>query len=264
MSNCRRLDVYALSAVLLASTVPGWAAERYQALHEQATTLWNARVQADWATEYRLLAPEETHPATAEQFVAFRKTRGPWHFSSATVGAVAVADNLGWVEITYSARPSAYPQFPARTVQIWDVWQARQDRWYPVPATQRDMLPKLPPQRRPAQEEAVLRQRVEAFWTAREQQDMARLYQLLTPQFQQQVSLEALLQHRDPVTYLSHQVEWAEVDGDQGRVKVLVTYATHQAEQHQQESGQAARPARQRLVLEEWIKADGQWHRRRL
>jgi hypothetical protein len=227
-----------------------------QSLTERAHIFWNARVKGDWDSVYNLLAAEDKAHFTSEEFVAHRKEKGPFRFLSAKLEDVAVAGDLGWVKVDYTIQSAVFPDVPARDVQGWDIWQQRDGQWYPIlKKAQRKRLPQLPPHMRPAEEEALLAQRANELWSAKEKEDWTLIYPYLEPAFRDKVSEEEFQKSNALSAYLSHTLEWVEVIGDRGRVKVVYTHTPNA-------------PALTKLepepdvMIEQWVKVDGQWYRR--
>jgi len=237
-----------LSGGVLAQQKPG------QALKEPAKDFWEARIKGDWATVYRYLSPMDKDKFTQDQFVSSRKEKGPFRYLSYKLGDVEIAGQLGWVEVSYTVEPVGFANYPARHMHIWQVWQEMDDRWYPVPASQRAEVPKKPPHMRPAEEEASLIRRAHEFWNAKEREDWLLIYQYLDPAFTSEVSSEEFLEKTALFSYLSHRVEWAEVTGDRGRVKL--TYACRLKDPSLAKSDPI-----ETGVVEEWIKVNSHWYR---
>lgn len=243
-----------LITVLIGSFAEAQQEHATQALKERAKTLWNARVAGDWATVYNLLPVEETSEMTKEAFVAQRKEKDPFRYLSTKLGEAAVAGAMGWVELEYDVQLKDYPQAPPRHMQTWSVWFVKNGQWYPMTKEQREQAPKLPPQKRPADEEARLSSRAQEFWKAREGRDWALTYQFLKPEYRAQVPVEQFLPSDRPPSYLSHRLEWTEVNGEHGRVKVAFTYELKEPE--------SPKPGPQEnSIIEDWVKTDGQWYR---
>jgi mRNA-degrading endonuclease YafQ of YafQ-DinJ toxin-antitoxin module len=242
--------LYVIGAVSLALA----AEQDKQALEARARQFWEAEVKQDWGTVYDLSIPEERANATREQYVAFRREKGPFQYLTAQIGEVAVAGDIGWVQVAYDVRPLNYPEVKPHHIQIWDLWHKR-DTWYPVPKPQRDQFPKLPPHLRPADEEAALSKRAHDYWQAKETQDWQLIYQYLTPDHRAQVSLEQFLKKKALFSYFSHRLEWTEVITDnRGRVKVVYRRKLNDP------SVSKLDPQEDR-VIENWIKIDNQWYR---
>jgi hypothetical protein len=226
-----------------------------EVLEQQARAFWEARIKGDWATVYDILSPEEKGDLSREQFTTLYREKAPFHFHSAQVQEVAIEDEFGWVNVAYSVRPSSEPDYPPAHVQAWNPWQRQDGQWHPLPVDQRGQLPKLPPHLRRTDEEAALSQRVHAFWLAKEKQDWARIYQFLDPAFRKQTTESQFLQRKAYFEYLSHRLEWTEVIDDQGRIKVAYTSKLNDPTLTKLEP-------KEEIVIEEWVKVDGQWYRR--
>ena len=221
-------------------------------LKERAKVFWEARVNGDWATVYQYLSQEEKDKFTQEKFVSSRKEKGPFRFLSYELGGVESAGDLGWVEVRYAIQPLGYPEYPPRQMHLWDVWQKTGD-WYPVPASRSAEFPKNPPRLRPVEEEVSLAARVNGFWEAKEKNDWSSVYQHLDPDFRAGVSAEEFLEKRAFYSYLNHRVEWAEVTGNHGRVKVTYTCRLKDPSVSKLDPVETS-------VVEEWIKMNNQWY----
>jgi hypothetical protein len=226
-----------------------------RALRERASQLWEARVDHDWAAVYHLLPGEERSKFSEESFTSFREKKGPLHIVSAELGEIAVAADMGWVEVTYKARFVPQPQVPLSEVTIWDIWQETNGHWHPLPKSQRPYVPSRPPNHRPAAEEASLSKRVNEFWSAKETQDWGRLYQYLEPDYQKSVTKQTFLQRKAMFSYLTHSLEWAEVSGNEGKVKIVYSRKFN-------DPSVAKMAPEEQTAIERWIKVDGQWYRR--
>lgn len=240
---------------LLMSTLATAQEQPGEALEQQARTFWEARVNGDWATVYDILPPAEKGDLTREQFAALHRERTPFRFHSAQVREVATEGEFGWVNVTYSVRPASEPDYTPAHVEAWNAWQRHDGQWHPLPVDQREQLPKLPPHLRQADEEAALSQRAHEFWNAKEQQDWARIYQFLDPAFRKQTTESQFLQRKAYFQYLSHRLEWTEVIDDQGRIKVAYMSKLNDPTLTKLEP-------KEKIVIEEWAKVDGQWYRR--
>lgn len=250
----RQLTVVALGCYVLTLSSIAAEPDTRTALLERAMTLWNARVVEDWETEYDFLPAEEINNKTLEAFVALRQEKGPFRYVSAQVGEAAVDENIGWVEVKYAAQPKPYPTVPPQSIQMWDIWHRRDGQWYPMARGQRGLFPKLPPHHRPAEEESILSARAQEFLKAREHKDWEQVYQFLKPKYRDHVPVEQFVSREMPFTYLGHHLEWAEVIGEQGRVKVALTYQVR-------DSTASTSLPRETIVIDDWVKVDGQWYR---
>jgi hypothetical protein len=223
-----------------------------EALDAQAKRFWGAEVQQDWNAVYDLLTPGGREGATREEYAAYRKEQGPLHFVAAQIGEVTVAGDIGWVRVTYQFKFAKYPEVAVGQGDMWDLWR-NTDAWRPVPKEQRDQWPKRPPQERPAADEAALAARTDALWQAKAAQDWKTVYQYLPPAFRAQISLEEFLSRPPRNLYVSPRIEWTEVDGESGRVKVaFAAKPTDPAVSKMEPQNNS--------TIESWIKRDGQWY----
>lgn len=236
--------------------MPGQAATAAEAeLGDRARAFWLARVEADWRREYGFYHSDHVADVSAERYLALRHERGPFRYLSARVGEVVVRGDLGWVEVTYSAEFVEFPTVPARTQSIWDVWRHRDGAWYPLQDAERKLFPRRPLDRTPPAAAAALRGRVEDLWSARAQQDWALVYEYLEPDYRSAVPLAEFTARRALYRYSSHAVEWVEVIGNTGRVKVRFDRTLNDPTLHKLEAESAS-------VVEEWSRIDGEWFRR--
>ena len=223
-------------------------------LKERAKTFWEARLKGDWATVYRYLPPAEKRGFTEEQFVSFRKEKGPFRYLSSELGRLEITGDLGWVEVRYAIQPAGFPEYPPRNMHLWQIWQKRDHNWFPLPRSKYTQVPKNPPHLRSAEEEALLSERVNEFWEAKEKEDWQFIYQQLDPHFRSKVSAEEFMSKEARYLYLSHRVDWAEVVEDHGRVRV--TYTSRLLDPTLTKLSPV-----ENSEVEEWIKVNGRWYR---
>jgi hypothetical protein len=240
--------------VIFESVLPSSAQDDKEVLTAAARNFLEAKVKGDQATIYKYLSSEERGELTEEQFLAQMRGKEEFQFLSYKLGAVETAKDIGWVETETTAKLAKYPSLPPRTVHRWEVWRKRGDDWRPLSINQEDEAPKLPPSLRPAEEEAVLARRANDFWEAKEKGNWNCVYQFCEPKFRESVSSEEFLQKKALYSYLSHQIEWAEVSGDRGRTRCTYRYA------HNDPSLAKMDPL-QGSIIEEWVKVEGAWYR---
>jgi hypothetical protein len=258
MNNWRTIALVSMSMFLLTrgafATPPAEAPE--QVLKKRAGLFWQTRASANWAAHYQFLTPEEKTAISKRQFVDLSAKRELLRYISVHTGAVAVDGELGWVEVTYEARPKRYPEVRPIRLTFWDHWQQQTDgQWYPVPKKQRQYLPQLPPHLRSSKEEPILAQRVKEFYQAQEQQDLASLYQYLDPRYQEKVPLAEFTKKPSQKAYLSYRLDWVEVVGEKGRAKVVYTYKPTDPSLSKLDPQEEA-------VIENWLKINGHWYHR--
>lgn len=249
------LALLGLSLALFFPCQPFAAAGPTQSLLERARELWGARVSEDWARAYRLLSLEEQADMGESQFVALRTKRGPFEYLEARVERAAVEGAIGWVKVNYRVRPKEYPAVPAQEVTNWRVWQRVDGVWHPVPQAKLHNFPQLPPQERPAEEEARLARHSHAFWEAKETQHWDAVLQYMEPNVREEITKQESVEREALYKYLGHELKWVEVIGDQGRVKVHFTYILN-------DSTLRKLHPQQKAVVEHWVKIDDRWYRR--
>jgi len=224
------------------------------ALRERANKFWDARVRQDWGVLYDFLSPSERDKGTRDQFVSQGKEKAPFRYLSYHLGEVETAGDLGWVLTEFEARAVKFDKLPSRRVSQWQVWQKNNAEWYPLTEGRSELAPSLPPRLRPAAEEARLLKRADEFWEAREKQQWGVIYQYCDPGFRQRVPAEEFLQMKALNLYLFHALEWAEVAGDRGRVRITYRYRSS-------DPGLAKLDPEEVSVVEDWVKMTDEWYR---
>lgn len=223
-----------------------------QALKESAKVLWEARVKGDWATVYDFLSDADIGGLTKEQYVAVSKEKGPFTYLSYTLGEVDVDGSLGWVKTACDYYPTQFKGVRPTRMDRWELWEKVEGKWYPVPRQEYENYPKLPPRLRPLNEEKAVTARANAFWQAREKDDYAAVYQLCSPAFRENIPMEEFLSKKAQYLYVSHQISWAEVDGDHANVRVVVGYRANDPHLNKM------KPV-QETIIQPWIKVNNQW-----
>ncbi len=77
--------------------------------------------------------------------------------------------------------------------------------------------PTLPPKLRPVADEAVLKERVAAMWKARVDQDWKTIYGFMSPAFRAAVPLDAFMNGKAKLLYVSAKVDWVEAKDIRGQ-----------------------------------------------
>ena len=229
------------------------AQDERKALTERATALWQARVKGDWATAFDFLSDTEKRGGTKEQYIAFSKEKGPFHYLSYKLGDVEVDGDVGWVKTAYEVEPTRFPGLTPSKLDLWQVWEKRDGQWFPVPNARLQDVPKLPPRLRPLKEESAVTARANEFWQAREKEDYKSVYQYCPPAFREKVTAEEFLSKKALNVYLGHSILWAEVTGDHAKLRVAVDYRPNDPNLTKME------PTRE-TILQEWIKVNNQWY----
>lgn len=222
-----------------------------QAVEARAQRLWAAEVKDDWGAVYDLLTPVSREGQTRDEYAANRRTIGPLHYREAKVDEVVLANDVAWVHVSYKFVLVAHPIVPPSPAQNWQVWRKDGD-WQAIGPSERELWPRLPPHLRPAADEAALAKRSSEFWQARVARDFKKIYPYLDPNFRGVVPLDEFLVRKSKYLYFTPRMDWAEVDGAAGRVKVL--FASKLADP----AASKMEPS-ENLVIEKWVKAGGEW-----
>lgn len=255
---------YLVSLVLMVSMVfglpyHGVAAEDPEAskLRTNAAEYWQAREAEDWAKLYEILSPEDLAGFSQQEFVKNKQQYEKLRYSAVKVQDVQVDGDYGWVDVSYRYSPKGYEGLPPKEARIWDVWRKENGVWRPLSPPRLMEAPKLPPTLRSRDEETVLARRIEQFWVAREAQDWAALYPLLEPAYRALQSEQEFLKMRAMYLYLSHKLEWTEVDkgSESGRAKINYTYKYN-------DPNVSKMAPQEDVAVEEWVKVNNEWFRR--
>jgi len=233
----------------------GRAGDERQVLKERAESFWTARVKGDWATVYDYLPEREKGSFTREQFVSFRREKGPFRYFSFTLGDIEIADQVGWVEMSSKTGLADYPGLTPKQTKSWQIWYKEEGKWCPLPGEQREEVPGLPPRFRSGEDEELLKRRADEFWNAKEAQDLELIYGFTDPDFKKRVSREDFLSKKALYSYFSHRIEWVEAIGLRGRVKVTYTYRLNDPSLSKLEP-------KEESVVEDWIKTGKLWYRK--
>jgi hypothetical protein len=249
------VTIFGVVFLMLASLsgVPNCLAQADQALKERAQSYWDAQVRQDWAVLYQYLTPYAQSQVGPEEFTASTKEKQPFRFLSFELVKTETAGDLGWVDLISTAQAAGF-SFPPVKTETWEQWEKIDGTWYPIEPKRRAEAPSLPPSLRPALEEAALTKRADDFWTAKEKEQWDILYDFCDPEFRQTISKEEFLKKKAHYIYVTHSVEWAEVTGDRGKVRVAYLFRSSDPYLSK------LQPVGETLV-EDWIKKDGAWYR---
>ena len=238
-------------AAFVVGTTPAAADDR-QVLESLAKRYWAAEVEQDYGTVYTMLSPGMRDTMTRDEYVTFRKEVGPARYTDAEVGEIAVAGDLAWVHVKARWGLPKFPNAGARPGAMWQLWR-RTDGWTPVPLDEREQWPILPPHLRPAADEAALLQRVTGMWKAKAEQDWKGVYGYMPPWYRERMPLEKFLRNKARFLYVSHRVEWVEVEGDDARARIAIAYKFN-------DPAATKMPPREESLIEPWAKVDGNWY----
>ncbi len=233
---------------------PSCLAQADQGLKERAQAFWDARVREDWAVLYRYQPGADGSQAGLDEFTAFSKKNSTFRFLSFELGHTETAGDLGWVKVVSTARVKDVPSVPPRTTETWQIWEKIDGNWFPSPAKRLGEAPTRPPSMRPAADEAALTKRVNDFWEAMEKEQWALLYTYCDPEFRKAVSQEEFLQKKAHYAYVTHSVDWAEVTGDLGKVRVTCLMRPNDPHLSKVEPKDDSN-------VEDWTKVEGVWYK---
>jgi hypothetical protein len=251
----RLLAIFAgFSLTLMSLLNAAGPAQADQGLRERAQAFWDARVREDWAVLYQYLPTSGKSQEGLDEFITFSKKNTAFKYLSFELKETETAGDLGWVKLVCMAQPKGVSNVPPRKTETWQLWEMKDGNWVPVPTKQLAEAPSRPPSMRPAAEEAELTKRVNEFWEAKEKEQWGLIYEYCDPEFRKAVSQEEFLQKKAQYYYVAHSVDWTEVTGDKGKVKV--TYLIRPTDPYLSK----VEPADDTFI-EDWIKIEGVWYR---
>jgi hypothetical protein len=105
---------------------------------------------------------------------------------------------------------------------------------------------------------ALLRERVEAYWTASVKEDYERTFYLFDPFFQAVANKHAFLANRGAVKYHSFEIKDVKVAGNVGHVTVKIVYSVPKMKYKKQEFSQPETPAE---FEESWLFVGDNWYK---
>lgn len=228
------------------------AAPARASLEDRAAELWTARQAEDWATVYRFQDLREIPDATEANFAAWASKEEPFVVHSFEIGQVVTDDNYGWVEMASSVSMRQYVGVPARDTQRWEKWHVRDDAWYPVGPKKLDSAPAPPPLRDLEAEQRLLA-RFQAACVAREAGDWARLAEYSDPSQHGALEAAEAAGMESQIEYLSHDVQWVEVIGDRGTVRVNLEFRLR-------DPNMRKLPVRNEVINDRWVRRDSEWY----
>ncbi len=246
------LSLFLAVTGFLMGMAPAAATEDRQLLEVQIKRFWAAEVEQDYGAVYDMLSIDEQNTMKREDYVTLRKEVGPARYVTAEVGEIEFAGDLAWVHVKVDWMLPRYAYAGSRPVAMWHLWR-NIGGWHPIPLDERDKWPILPPRLRPAAEEAVLKQRVTGLWQAKAAQDWSSVYTYLPPWFRERTSLEKFLGSKARFLYLSPEVQWVEVNGNDARALIAVGYKLN-------DPATTKMPSHMDKPIESWIKVDGVWY----
>jgi len=188
-----------------------------------------------------------------EEFLEWAKAKEPFHIVKWAIKESLVEGRFGWVRVNYSATLRRFPDLAEKETTSWQRWVLLDGRWYPVPQTELKNFPETPAIRDSAAEVA-LRARFDQTWRARHERDWNTLYSLTDPRDHEAVSSEEFSQSESLFLYLDAVVDWVEVIGDRGRVRVTYTHKPNDPSLTKMRAQRAS-------IIENWVRVNQRWYR---
>lgn len=222
-----------------------------QSLRERAQELWLARQSEDWSVVFQFEDPDQREHATVEQFVAWCNESEPFREVAFTLHDLKCDGDLAWVDLESTTQMRRFPDVPPRTTRTWEKWHRLNGSWYPVPKGRLEDYPASPSERE-LEDEPRLRARFEASWTARQHQDWTALYALTDPRDHEAISESALANAYGRYRFVSAKVQWVEVIGQRGRIRVAIECALN-------DPSLTKMPSDILVITEKWIKHEEVW-----
>jgi hypothetical protein len=222
-------------------------------LTARAHEVWTARVDKDWPTLYQLQPPSTREAKTEEQFVAMNTKDGLFRFDKYRIHDVLVDADYGWVDVERVCVLSKFPDFPPQTTRTWERWYKFDSQWYCSTDDEMDYLPNSPKER-DVGEEPILQKRFNELCELRVSSNFEKAYDFVPPVSRERMSLQTYIEGETLMRVLSCDLRWAEVIGDQGRVRVEYLLQSG-------DPNMSKLPPSRKTVIEHWRKIDGLWYR---
>lgn len=224
-------------------------------LNARAKELWSARVKGDPAVQYSFIPPDDRLVVSLEKFKAQSAKRGVKYLNF-KIEKTEVDGQNGWIFVSYEVMLDKIPGSPTKKLEAWEIWHKFDDGWYPV-SKDAGLAPAAPPSERDLGEEKRLSDRVNEFWSALRDQEWGKTYDLLIPQYRQEVSREEYLSKKALNEYISHRVHWVQVT----KVRPILGLVRVGYEFKVDDPTFTKQPIQEGSAMEVWVKIDGQWYR---
>ncbi|MGD2109600.1 MAG: hypothetical protein PVI86_09430 [Phycisphaerae bacterium] len=249
------LSLLPLTSCVAPRKAPAKKQQAHQApatLRARAQTLWEARVNEDWETAFLFEDPRMREGVEPAEFVEWAKNNEPFIIHAFELGDDITDGDFGWVEVDCRTSIRRFPGAQHRDVHRWEKWRRVDGAWYPVPRGLLDNYP-LSPAVRDAAQEARLHARFQEAWSAREQEDWAKLYALTDPEDRREVPEDGFAETHSLVEFLSSEVLWVQAVGGEGTLRVGYRYRTT-------DPNLSKLPPQLKYLNEKWIKRHGEWY----
>jgi len=240
-------------ALMSLNVTRGYPAQADQVLMKRAHAFWDAVAREDWTALYQYMPPSSRTQISLDQFTASNKKKSTFHYLSFKLKKAETDGDLGWVKLVLTTEVKDLPSIPPVTTEKWEQWQKIDGNWFPIPHKRREEAPSRPPSVRSRAEEAALAKRVDEFWDAMEKEQYGLIYEFLDPEFRKGISQEEFSKKKAKSLYVAHTVQWAEVTGNLGKVRIA--YLSHPNDPYVSK----AEPQGSTIV-QDWIKINGVWY----
>ncbi len=190
-----------------------------EALGNRARQLWQARRDQDWAQVYLFEKPKVRKQTSVDDYVARSEASHHLRVESFELIRAQAEPDRGWVLIRYRSNLPRFPDVPSRQVELWQKWHRIDGNWHPVPPGQLSDYPEAPALRNVARERR-LRLRFQESWRWRQAKNWSQLYQLCDPGDREAIPEDEFIRAQSSIEYLSHELDWVEVIGQRGRIRV--------------------------------------------
>ena len=222
-------------------------------LWNRAGRLWQARRERDWAVSYEFEEPKVRERMSLEDYVVRAAELQPFNIESFELIRAESKLNRGWALVRHRSSLKRFPDVPARQVEMWQKWRRIDRQWYPVPPRELLAYPEAPALR-DADQENRLKRRFEESWRYRRTKEWPELYRLCDPRDRATIDEKEFNLAEGMIDYLSHDLDWVEVIGRRGRIRVGYRH-------------KLADPSLTKLqptttfVIEYWVKRGDSWYR---
>jgi hypothetical protein len=247
-----RWTLAAFSAAILCGNALAEAIVDDASLRDRVARFWAAEVRQDYVAVHALLSADEQRRSSRDEYVAIRTHKGPFRYLRADVVEVDGERDLAWVHVKFDWTTPRVAALRS-TGETWQLWRY-QDGWFPVPGTDRELWPKLPPKLRPRAEEVALKERVQRLWNAKVAEDWRGVYEYMPPDWRQRMPLEQFLRSKARFVYSTPVVEWVEI-GELGDARARVSFG-----QRLNDPAISKMKPQPTSLIEPWIKVDGTWY----